>query len=369
MNYNFKNLTHPGIKILKPYVPGKSLSEIEKTYKHQEIIKLASNENVLGCSPRVLDALHRITKEDTSIYPTSISHPLRTQLAEHLGVNPQNITLSNGSDLIICLLLTCFAANSDKHILTHDYAFMSYAIQATTLGIPVISTATQNWQVDIDEIISKCNSKTAIIFLANPNNPTGLLIKHQEIIRLIENIPQSTILVVDEAYYEYAKEDYMGNSLELIDKHPNLVIMRTFSKAYGLAGLRIGYAISCKEISEIMYSVQLPFAVNIGAMLAASVALKDQVFIENTLKMNNEGLLQMQEGLNSLKISYIPSKANFITIDCQENANNIANELEKYAIFTRPLGPYNMGNYLRITIGTYQQNLKVLQSLKEIRNK
>jgi len=368
MNYNFKEIAHAGIKSLKPYVPGKSLTEIQKNHNNkQDIIKLASNENVLGCSDKVLDAIRNITKEDASIYPTSISHPLRQQLSDKLGVNSNMVTISNGSDLIICLLLTCFAANSDKHILTHDYAFSSYAIQATTLGIPVVFTPTQNWQVDIDAIINTCNSKTSLIFIANPNNPTGSLISHQEIERLINNIPKSTILVLDEAYFEYAENDYNGNSLELLKNHQNLVIMRTFSKVYGLAGLRIGYAISCKEISELMYCIQLPFAVNIVAMIAASAALKDDEFIYKTLKMNKEGLKQMQEGLKILNISYIPTHANFITIDCQKNANNISKELEKDNIYVRPLAPNNMENYLRITIGTKEQNLKVLQSLKKIK--
>lgn len=367
MNYNFKELTHSGIKSLKPYVPGKSLTEIQKNYNFQEIIKLASNENVLGCSNKVIEAIHNLTKEDASIYPTSISHPLRKQLADYLKVKPEMVTISNGSDLIICLLLTCFAANSDKHILTHDYAFSSYAIQATTLGIPVVSTATDNWKVNINEIINTCNDKTALIFLANPNNPTGLLIKHQEIQRLIENIPKSTILVVDEAYYEYAQNSYMGNSLDLIAKHPNIIIMRTFSKAFGLAGFRIGYAISCQQISELMYNIQLPFAVNIAAMIAAQAALEDKDFLEKTLKMNTEGLMQMQEGLNNLKINYLPTNANFITINCDMPATTVAKELERDGIFTRPLGPNNMENYLRITIGTKTQNIKVLQSLKKLR--
>lgn len=366
MNYNFKEFAHPGIKALKPYIPGKSLTEIQKT-QNQEIIKLASNENVLGCSSKVLEVIHNITKEDVSIYPTSVSHPLRSELATHLGVKKEMITISNGSDLIICLLLTCFAANSDKHILTHDYAFASYAIQATTLGVPVVSTKTKNWQVDIDALIGNCNSKTALIFLANPNNPTGLLITHQEIKRLLNCIPKSTILVVDEAYYEYAVNYYLGSSLDLLNEHPNLVIMRTFSKAYGLAGLRIGYAISCKEITDLMYSIQLPFAVNIVALSSASAALKDRDFLKKTLTLNSAGLLQMQVGLETLGISYIPSHANFITINCQTNADIFTQELEKDGIYVRPLGPYNMQNYLRITIGTEAQNIKVLESLKKLR--
>lgn len=366
MNYNFKQLTHSGIQSLKPYVPGKSLTDLAKTLGSQEIIKLASNENVLGCSPQALAAVHNLNQEDSSIYPTSMSHPMRSELAKHLGIDADMLTISNGSDLLIGLLITCFALQSDKHILTHDYAFVSYAIQAKVYGVPVVSTPTNNWEVDIDAMIDACNKKTAIIFLANPNNPTGTLIKHQEIKRLVESIPQQTILVVDEAYYDYAKDAYEGSSIDLLKNHPNLVVMRTFSKAYGLAGYRIGYIASCPEISSLVYSIQLPFSVNIAAMSAASAALKDQAFIQRTIDMNYQGLHQLKEGLNKLGINYIPSHANFITINCDKDASIIANELEKSGIIVRPLAPCGMPCYLRITIGTQKQNAKVLESLAQI---
>lgn len=366
MNYNFKQLTHPGIQSLKPYVPGKSLTDLAKTLGEQEIIKLASNENVLGCSEKALAALHNLNQEDSSTYPTSISHPMRAELAKHLGIDTDMLTISNGSDLLIGLLITCFALHSDKHILTHDYAFVSYSIQAKVYGVPVVSTPTNNWEVDIDAMINACNEKTAIIFLANPNNPTGTLIKHQEIKRLIESIPKQTILVVDEAYYDYAKDAYEGSSIDLLQEHPNLVVMRTFSKAYGLAGYRIGYIASCPEISSLVYSIQLPFSVNIAAMSAASAALRDQDFIQRTIDMNFQGLRQLEEGLNGLGINYIPSHANFITVDCGKDGGIIANELEKDGIIVRPLAPYTMDNYVRITIGTQEQNARVLQSLAKI---
>lgn len=368
MDYNFKQLTHPGIQSLQPYIPGKSLADFTKQHSSIEVIKLASNENVLGCSPKAISAIHNLNCKDSSIYPTSISHPIRNQLAGHLGVASNMLTLSNGSDLLIGLLITCFALHNNKHILTHDYAFVSYAIQAKTLGVKIASTPTNNWEVDIDAIINACNMHTALIFLANPNNPTGTLIKHSEIKRLITNIPKTTILVVDEAYYDYAQNHYAGNSLELLTEHPNLVVMRTFSKAYGLAGYRLGYIVSCPEISEIIYSVQLPFSVNIAAMNAASAALEDQEFIQKTLSMNTKGLAQLTKGLTKLNIKYIPSYANFITIDCGKNAGIIANELEKDGIITRPLDQYQMTNHLRITIGTQEQNNKVLDSLAKIFN-
>lgn len=366
MIYNFKQLTHPGIQSLTPYVPGKSLTEINESLDIKNIIKVASNENVLGCSPKVLEALNKLNCQDLATYPTSISHPFRKELANYLSVEDNMITLSNGSDLLICLLLICFALNSDKHILSHDYAFISYAIQAQTLGIPYVSSKTINWEVDVNDLLSKCNDKTSLIFLANPNNPTGSLIKHTAIKRIIASIPKTTILVLDEAYFEYAKDYYLLDSIELIKQYPNLIVMRTFSKAYGLAGLRLGYTVSNPQITQLLYNIQLPFSVNIAAIVAAQAAIQDQNFINKTIEMNKAGLKQMQQGLEKLNIKYLPTYANFITINCARDSKKIAQELEKNAILARPLHPNNMNNYLRITIGTKEQNAIILKNLEKI---
>jgi histidinol-phosphate aminotransferase len=368
MIQDFSKLTHNGIQSLHPYVPGKSIEEVAKEQGITDIIKLASNENVWGCSPSALASLKSLSPHDLSLYPTSICHPFREKLANFLDVDTDMITLSNGSDLLLCLLLICFALHSDKHIMTHDHAFISYEIQAKTLGIPVVKTPTNNWEVDIDAIIETCNEKTAIIFLANPNNPTGLLVNHQDITRLIESIPKTTILVLDEAYYEYARKDYMADSVDLLRKHPNLVITRTFSKAYGLAGLRLGVAIANAQITQLLYNIQLPFAVNIASMNAASAALDDQEFINNTLSQTHAGLIQMRTGLDALNLSYLPSSANFITVDCKQDGNTVSNQLQKHGIIVRPLHPYYMNNYLRITIGTKEQNERLLYTLDKIIN-
>ncbi|MDF1757136.1 MAG: histidinol-phosphate transaminase [Legionellaceae bacterium] len=363
MKYNYKNLTHHGIQSLKPYIPGKSIEEVAREQGITDIIKLASNENVWGCSEKVIQALQDLSTQNLSLYPASICHPFREQIAKFLNVETEMLTLSNGSDLLICLLLICFALHNDKHILTHDHAFISYQIQAKTLGIPVVSTPTKNWEVDIDAMINACTEKTAMIFLANPNNPTGGLISYEDVKRLIESIPETTILVLDEAYYEYAKADFKGNSIDLVKKHSNMVVIRTFSKAYGLAGLRLGYAISNPQITQLLYSVQLPFAVNIASLTAASVALKDQDFIDKVLSLTNQGLQQMRDGLDNLNIPYLPSSANFITIDCGRDGNDVFDFLQKTGIITRPLHPYNMSNFLRITIGTKEHNERTLSAL------
>jgi histidinol-phosphate aminotransferase len=366
MQYNFKTLSHDGIQSLSPYIPGKSIEEVQKELGITDIIKLASNENFLGCSNNVMRALSNISVQDISLYHTSGNHNFRGQLAHFLGVSEDMLALSNGSDLIICLLMICFGVNNNKHILTHEYAFISYEIQAKTLGIPVVHTKTQNWQVDIDDMINQCNEKTALIFLANPNNPTGTLISHSEIKRLLQSIPSKTIVVLDEAYFEYAKSDYKDNSIDLINEHPNLVIIRTFSKAYGLAGLRLGYAIANPEIIQLLYNIQLPFSVNIAALTAASAALSDQDFINTTIELTKQGMQQMQDGLNALNYSFIPCYTNFITIDCKRDGVEFVKALEKTGIIVRPLHPYKMNNYLRVTIGSKEQNSRFLNALSKI---
>ncbi|MDP3561032.1 MAG: histidinol-phosphate transaminase [Legionellaceae bacterium] len=366
MDYNFKELAHPGIRTLKPYIPGKTIEEVAKEHGVTDIIKLASNENAWGCSPAVHDALSNLSNQTLSLYPQSVNHALRQKLAEFLGIEADMLMLSNGSDLIYGLLLTCFALQSDKHVLTHRYAFSTYEIQANTLGIPIVITPTNNWRVDIDAILDTCNVKTALIFLANPNNPTGLLINHADITRLLNGIPKTTLLVVDEAYYEYAYAEYQANTIELLAKHPNLIITRTFSKAYGLAGLRLGYAIADPQIINLLYSIQLPFTVNIAAMTAAQAALDDQLFIKKTIRLTKDGITQMQQGLDELGISYLPTSGNFITMDCNTDGNIVFQQLQKYGIIVRPLHPYAMNNYLRVTIGTEEQNNRFIKTIQQL---
>jgi len=369
MTNHFIKLTHPGIQSLSPYVPGKTIEEVAREQGITDIIKLASNENAWGCSTAVHRVLTELSNQMISLYPNSISHPFRDKLAHFLGVKTNMLTLSNGSDLIMCLLLICFALHSDKHVLTHDYAFSTYEIQANTLGIPICITPTHNWQVDIDAMINTCTTKTALIFLANPNNPTGLLIPHGEIKRLIESIPKTTILVLDEAYYEYARTVYQANSIELLAKHPNLVITRSFSKAYGLAGLRLGYALADPDITKLLYSVQLPFAVNHVAMAAASAAIDDQAFIERTVELTAQGRQQLQRGLDKLNIAHLPSTTNFITMDCGMDGGIVFQQLQTYGIIVRPLHAYRMDNYIRVTIGTAEQNKRFLETIALILNK
>lgn len=365
MSVDFNLLPHAGIRSLVPYKPGKSIEELRREKGITDIIKMASNENPLGCSPLALNALHTMSTALAATYPSPVNHPLMMKLAHKLHVSVEQLFLSNGTDYLFSILLYCFALNNGKHILTHDYAFSAYAIQANTLHIPVRSVAIDSdWQVNINNLIEACTSQTGLIFLANPNNPTGILMSQNEIKYLLEHIPESTILVLDEAYYEFAASQFSCNSLEWLTEHRNLVITRTFSKIYGMAGLRLGYAITNPDIVNLLLRVQLPFSVNQAALAAAFAALDDDDFIRLSLKTNEEGMKQMREEFDALKIAYLPSSCNFLTFDCKENSSALYEYLLEQGIIVRPLHAYNMNQYIRVTIGTAEQNARFLNALK-----
>lgn len=364
MAVNFQELPHPGIRTLVPYKPGKSIEELAREQGIGDIIKLASNENPLGCSPKALSALYEMSPQLVATYPSPANHPLLPKLAQKHQVDTNQIFVSNGSDYIYTILLNSFVLHHDKHILTHDYAFSTYAIQAQTLNIPVRSVAIHsNWNVNVTALVEACTPQTGIIFLANPNNPTGVLIKQQEMDYLINNIPENTLLVIDEAYYEFAAAHFQRNSIEWLVNHPNLIITRTFSKIYGLAGLRLGYAIAHSSIIELLQRVQLPFTVNQAALTAAHAALDDHEFLQLSLNTNIQGMRQMQAGLERLHLEYLPSACNFLTFDCKEDSMPLYNYLLQKGIIVRPLHPYKMNNYLRVTIGTVEQNSRFLEAL------
>jgi histidinol-phosphate aminotransferase len=361
---DYHQLPHPGIQSLHPYIPGKSIEELASELGLRDIIKLASNENPLGCSPLAKEALDKFSAMQIARYPAPATHPLLRKLSEKLTVSEQMLTFGDGSDLLFLFLLITFALHTGKHILTHKYAFIAYQIQAQTLGIPVsFSALKDNWEIDIDAMIAACSHKTGLIMLANPNNPTGLLIPYTDIERLLSQIPATTILVLDEAYYEYAYSPGDKTSIKLLAQYPNLVITRTFSKAYGLAGLRLGYAIASPEITELLQRVQLPFLVNQASLIAADAALKDNDFIAQTIEVTAKGMAQLHQGLNRLKIKYLPSFGNFVTIDCQRDSLPIYQGLLRQGIIVRPLHPYGLANYLRISIGTRDQNARFLDKL------
>lgn len=371
MPCDFQLLPHPGIQTLAPYIPGKSVEALAREQGLGNIIKMASNENPLGCSPRVKEALERLTVQQISTYPSPSTHPLIPCLAEQLGLEDLMIILGNGTDMLFPLLMTCFALHRDKQVLTHDYAFIAYRIHAKTLGIPVITTPfNANWQVDVEAMIKACqDEKTALIFLANPNNPVGMILSYSEIQQILENIPDTTILVLDEAYFEYNEPLYCGNTIHLLGRYRNLVITRTFSKAYGLAALRLGYAIAHPEIISILLRAQPPFSLNQAALVAGVAALQDTQFIRESVKLNGQGLTQLKKGLERLGLPCLPTSGNFVTVACPSNVRVLDICLQQHGIIVRPLTPYGLDHCLRISVGTPQQNERFLDTLTNCLNR
>lgn len=364
MVFDYSTLPHAGIQGLHPYIPGKTSEALRAEKQLSHIIKLASNENPLGCSQEVFKQFAQINRDDVATYPITQEHPLRLKIAAMHGLDKNHVILGNGSDMLFHLLLTCFALHTGKHVLTHDYAFMAYEVQANTLGIPIRKVPLDmGWEVNIDVLIQACHEKTALIFLANPNNPTGLFIHPEKIEQLLANIPESTILVLDEAYHEYVPAALQLNTTAWLNKYPNLVITRTFSKVYGLAALRLGYAFGHPSIIELLHRIQLPFTVSQPSLLAGMRALDDQAFVKKSVTMNAEGLCQVKASLDHLGLTSIPSMANFLTFDCGCDALQLDHHLQSRGIIIRPLNPYGLTQHLRVTIGTFEQNTQFINAL------
>lgn len=366
MSVDFTTLSHKGIQVLSPYIPGKSIEEVAKESGISNIIKLASNENPFGCSPKVVEAFQNLDPILIARYPAEAHHPLREELSTFLDVPTNMLTFANGSDSLFGVLLTAFALLEDKQMLTHDYAFNSYAIQAHTLGVEVVLLALQNWEVNVEALIAACTAKTALIFIDNPSNPIGSTMSVTAIEQILMNIPETTLLVLDEAYYEFLPPNSMP-SLELLKKYRNLIITRTFSKAYGLAGLRLGYAIADPQITEIIQKVHLPFTANILALHGARAALRDQGFIQHTQQHIARERQAMTEMLDAHHIRYIPPSSNFITIDCgQDGAVALAKKLQERGIIIRPLHSYGLNSHIRATIGTTEQNKRFMREFFDL---
>ena len=366
---DYQQLPHQGIQNLVPYKAGKSIEAVAMEQGISDIVKLASNENPLGCSALVLNYFKQIPVKDIALYPDAQQHPLREAIAKKNQISTGQVMLSNGSDALFTLLINLFCLHRKKHLLTHDYAFASYEIQAQTLGVKVKKAAVDDClALCLDRLSQQCTADTGLIMFANPNNPTGDLIPCERILSFMQSIPSEVIVVVDEAYFEFAFESNAKSALPLLTQFPNLIITRTFSKAYGLAGLRVGYALASKVLIELMWRAQLPF-VNSGVSLqAALMALKDQKFVQDTLALNQQGLRQIAMGLTSLGLLYLPSACNFITFKCENNGDRLYDYLLQQGIIVRPLNAYGLPDYIRVSVGKSIDNERFIEAIKHYYN-
>ncbi|EXJ11660.1 MULTISPECIES: histidinol-phosphate transaminase [Nitrincola] len=364
MSCDYVALANSGVQQLKPYQAGKPIEELERELGICNIIKLASNENPLGPSPKAIAAIQQELAELTR-YPDSNGHQLKQAISRNFDLDPAQITLGNGSNDLLELITRTFL-NSTNEAVYSEFAFVVYPLVVQAVGAKSVVAPAKEFGHNLQAISEAISDKTRLIFIANPNNPTGTVIAKDELCAFLDSIPADILVVLDEAYSEYAMDDAMPNGLALVKHYPNLIVTRTFSKAYGLAALRVGFAVSNPVITDLLNRVRQPFNVNSFAMAAAVACLNDTDYLAQTVALNAQGMQQLTKGIQQMGLGYIPSKANFITIDMGEDALPIYQKLLHEGVIVRPLGVYNLPNHLRVTIGTESENTRFLLALKKV---
>ena len=349
MTCDFLQLAAPGVRGLEPYQPGKPIEELAREYGLTDIVKLASNENPLGPSPQALDAL-RGTESSLHRYPDGGGFVLKKALAEHLDIAMEQITLGNGSNDVLELAARAFAT-PETEVIFSEHAFAVYPIVTQAVGAKAIVTPAKDWGHDLSAMARAVSEYTRLIFIANPNNPTGTWVDAESLKQLLETTPSHVLVVVDEAYFEYVETPGYPNCLSWLSDFPNLIITRTFSKIYGLAGLRVGYAVSHPDVANLMNRVRQPFNVNTFALAAATAALNDEAHVVRSRTVNQTGLEQLTKGLVELGLRFIPSIGNFLTVEFDRPGLVIYQALLGEGLIVRPVANYGLPNHLRITVG------------------
>ncbi len=359
------------ILALNPYVPGKPIEELAREYglNPDTIIKLASNENPLGMSAQARKVIEQVASQ-VNFYPDGNSFDLKQALAHHYQLTTEQIVLGNGSNDVLDLIARVFL-NDQKAAIFSEYAFAVYPIVTQLQAAKAIVTPAKNWGHDLDAMLSAITDQTSVIFIANPNNPTGTLLTKTDIENFLTKVPNHIIVVLDEAYAEYLEdEENYPCGIDYLARYSNLIVTRTFSKIYGLAGLRIGYGLCTPEIADLLNRARQPFNINLIAQSAAIAALNDQDFVEQAKQVNQAGLLQLTQAFEQLAIDYIPSKANFISFAFKtaEQAKQANETFMRQGVIVRPLAGYQMPQYLRVSVGTTSQNARFIKVLTEIVN-
>lgn len=363
MTIDYQSLAVKGVQALSPYQPGKPIAELarELGLNPDDIVKLASNENPLGPSERALAAAREALSE-LCLYPDGNGFDLKHALAERFDVGMSQITLGNGSNDILEVITRCFA-DADAEVIFSQYAFAVYPLVTQAIGARGVSVPATNWGHDLSAMAAAINDRTRLIFVANPNNPTGTVHGAEDILVFLEKIPARVLVVLDEAYCEYLQGDDYADGVALLSRFPNLIVCRTFSKAWGLAALRVGYSISSPEIADILNRVRQPFNVDTVALAAATAVLGDASYLQRSREVNAAGMAQLEGGLRNLGLPFIPSAANFIAVDVGSEAMGIYQSLLSQGVIVRPVGGYGMPRHLRVSIGLEHENAKFLDAL------
>ncbi|STY62982.1 histidinol-phosphate transaminase [Mannheimia haemolytica] len=360
----FINIANEGVKSLSPYQAGKPIEELERELGIQNIIKLASNENPFGFPESAKKAILN-QLDDLTRYPDSNGFELKTTIAQKFGVQANQITLGNGSNDLLELFAHTFAGEQDE-IIYSQYAFIVYPLVTKAINAVAREIPAKNWGHDLDAFLAAITEKTKLIFIANPNNPTGNFLTQAEIEGFLAKVPANVIVVLDEAYTEFTAPKERVDSFGLLVKYPNLIVSRSLSKAYGLAGLRIGYAVSNSEIADLLNRVRQPFNCNSLALASAIAVMNDDEFVKKVAENNRLEMARYEAFCQANGLEYIPSKGNFITIDFKRPAAAIYEALLREGVIVRPIAGYGMPNHLRISIGLPQENERFFTALLKV---
>lgn len=359
---SFLEFAARGVRALRPYEPGKPLSELEREYGVRDAIKLASNENPLGPSPHALEAVRAVLAQ-MALYPDGNGFELKAALAARHGVGTDQITVGNGSNDVLEFTARVFLQPGREAVFS-EHAFAVYPIVTQAVGAQAVVTPARNYGHDLAAMRERIGERTGVVFVANPNNPTGTWLTAAELRGFLNAVPEHVIVVVDEAYFEYVDEPEYPDTTQWVKDYPNLIVTRTFSKVFGLGGLRVGYSVSHPAVADLFNRVRQPFNVNAAAQAAAVAALADHGHVARSLAVNREGMRQVTAAFERMGLAYIPSVGNFVSVDVERPAADVYEALLRQGVIVRPVGGYGMPNHLRVTIGTQRENERFISALE-----
>lgn len=359
-----KEFVRKNVLSIKPYIPGKPIEETKRQLGLKEVIKLASNENPLGPSPKAIIAMKKCLS-GVYRYPDAQGFYLKKRLAKYFGLSAENFVLGNGSDELIDVLIKTFV-EPDENIITADTTFLEYEIIAQVNDRKVKKAPLRYFKYDLGAILRRVDKKTKLIFIANPNNPTGTYVTKYEVADFLNALPVQVLVVFDEAYDTFIDVDDYPDTLSYLRKKNNVIILRTFSKGYGLAGLRLGYAIAQPELVTYMERVRQPFNVNIVAQVAGLAAIDDKAFLKKTRQLILNGKKFIYQELSQMGLGYLPSVANFVLIDVEKDSKDVFKAMLKFGVIVRDMKQYGLDNFIRLTIGTQKENIRSVRTLRKV---
>jgi histidinol-phosphate aminotransferase len=359
-----KNLARKGILKIKSYVPGKSIEEVQKELGTKKWIKLASNENLLGPSSKAIVAIRK-ELPNIYLYPEGPCPVLRKALAEKFRISERMVVISNGADNLLLMIANAFVNEGDEVVMA-DPTFSVYTNVTQIMGGKPIKVKLKNFTHDLDSMLKKVNSRTKLVFICNPNNPTGTIVSRKEFNEFLSKLPGRVIVVLDEAYGDFADDASGASGLNYVKKGKQLIVLRTFSKVYGLAGLRIGYGLGRKDLTDCLYQVREPFPVHRLAQVAAVAALNDEDHAIRSIQLVHEGKRYLYKELDRMGLSYVPSQANFIFIDFGRDSEEVFQALLREGIIIRPGKVWGYPTFSRLTIGRMNDNRKFIKALRKI---